>query len=204
VPHPDDLEISLDFTAVQRGAERVRVMLLDLRTRYDLAPYEYCKQVRIAPTEIPHSHPLITLNTWVRDDPGLLSMYLHEQMHWYVTWYSHAHAAPWRAVLERLRRRYPNLPDPAAGGADDAFSTLLHVMVNWLEIDVVSRFIDRDRAVDYVRALPFYQWIYRTVIEDCEALGALYREHGLLPMRRATEMSADDLRLAGGMNETPV
>ncbi|HYW63697.1 MAG TPA: hypothetical protein VE865_10930 [Bradyrhizobium sp.] len=203
VPHPDDLEISLDFSAVQRGAERVRAMLLDLRTRYDLAPYEYCKQVRIAPSEIPYSHPRITLNTWVRDDLGLLSMYLHEQMHWYVTWYSHARAASWHAVLERLRRRYPNLPDAAAGGADDAFSTLLHLMVNWLEIEAVSRFIGRDRVVDHFRSLPFYQWIYRTVLDDGEPLGALYREHGLLPMRHATEMSADDLTLAGLGDEAP-
>jgi len=73
IPQRDDLQIALDFTAVQRGAERVRNMLLDLRQRFDLSPFEYSKQVRIAPTELPYSHPRITLNTWVRDDLGLLS-----------------------------------------------------------------------------------------------------------------------------------
>jgi len=81
-----DLEIELDFTSVQHSAERVRTMLLALRRRFDLTPFECCKKVRIAPTEIPHSHPQITLNTWVRDeDLGLLSTYLHEQLHWYET-----------------------------------------------------------------------------------------------------------------------
>src|SRR4051812_42484273 len=134
----DGFEINVDLTRAQQGAERVRGMLADLRERFDLAPFEYCRQIRIAPTEIPYSHPQITLNSWVEDDLGLLSMYLHEQMHWYVTWYSHAHGAQWRALFEQLRRRYPDPPPAGAGGAHDAFSTFLHLIVNWLEIDAVS------------------------------------------------------------------
>jgi len=201
MPQPDDPEITLDFTAVQRGAERVRDLLRDVRMRFDLAPFEYSKQVRIAPTEIPYSHPRITLNTWVHDDLGLLSMYLHEQMHWYTTWYSHAHAPQWRQLFERLRERYPDPPAAEAGGANDAFATFLHLIVNWLEVDTVSRFMDRERVVNHVCGLPFYRWIYRTVIDDREPLGALYREHAVLPIRPATAMSADDLRLAGLADE---
>ena len=203
MPQPDDLQIALDFTAVQRNAERVRAMLLDARARFDLARFEYSKQVRIAPTEIPYSHPRITLNTWVHDDLGLLSMYLHEQMHWYVTWYSHARAPQWRSLLEQLRERYPSVPAAEAGGGNDEFSTYLHLLVNWLEIEAVSQFIDRDRVLSHVRALHFYRWIYQTVIDDWEALGALYREQGLLPIRLATEMSADDLKLAALTDESP-
>jgi hypothetical protein len=203
MPQPDDLEIALDFTAVQHQAERVRAMLLDARARFDLARFEYCKQVRIAPTEIPYSHPSVTLNTWVRDDLELLSMYLHEQMHWYVTWYSHVRAPQWRKLFGRLRERYPSVPAVEAGGGNDEFSTYLHLLVNWLEIEAVSRFIDRDRMLSHVRELPFYRWIYQTVIDDWEALGALYREQGLLPVRYATEMSAEDFRLAALMDESP-
>jgi hypothetical protein len=204
MPQPDDLEIALDFTTVQRNAERVRAMLLEARTRFDLARFEYCKLIRIAPTEIPYSHPRITLNTWVRDDLALLSMYLHEQMHWYVTWYSHARASQWRKLFERLRERYPSVPVAEAGGGNDEFSTYLHLLVNWLEIEAVSQFIDRDRVLSHVRALHFYRWIYQTVTDDWDALGALYRERGLLPIRLATEMSADDLKLAGLTDESPV
>jgi hypothetical protein len=100
-----DFEIELDFTRVQHSAERVRTMLLELRKRFDLTPFEFCKKVRIAPTEIPRSHPQITLNTWVRDDLSLLSTYLHEQLHWYETWFSHARKAQWGEILNRLRQR---------------------------------------------------------------------------------------------------
>jgi hypothetical protein len=197
----DDLEIALDFTAVQRGAERVRNMLLDLRQRFDLSPFEYSKQIRIAPTELPHSHPRITLNTWVRDDLGLLSMYLHEQMHWYVTWYSHARTLQWQQLFDELRGRYPKVPSVEAGGANDDFSTYLHLLVNGLEVDAVSRFLGREQVVKHVRALPFYGWIYQTVIEDRASLGALYHEQHLLPFRQATRMSAQDLELAARMDE---
>ncbi len=197
----EDLDITLDFDAVRRGAERVRGMLLDARSRFDLARFEYSTQVRIAPTEIPHSHPRITLNTWVRDDLTLLSMYLHEQMHWYVTWYSHVRAPQWRQLFAQLRERYPAAPVGGTDGANDEFSTYLHLLVNWLEVDSVSQFIERDRVVQHVRALPFYRWIYQTVVDDRQSLDALYRDQGLLPFREATQMSSDDLKLAALMDE---
>jgi hypothetical protein len=198
-----DLDIIFDFTTVQRSAERVRDMLLALRKRFDLSPFEYARQVRIAPMEMSYSHPRITLNTWVREDLPLLSMYLHEQMHWYATWYSHAHAPQWRKLFERLRERYPAAPVGGAEGAQDEFSTYLHLLVNWLEIEAVSAFVDRERIVQHVLAQPFYRWIYRTVVNDWQSLDALYLEYRVLPIRPATDMSDEDLRLAGLTDEAP-
>lgn len=200
---PTDLDITLDFASVQRAAEHVRDMLVDLRTRHDLARFEYARQVRIAPTEIPHSHPVLTLNTWIRDDLTLLSTYLHEQMHWYVTWYSHARAPQWQQLFRLLRERYPTVPVGGADGAPDEFSTYLHLIVNWLEIEAVSQFVEREAIVAHAGALPFYRWPYQTVIDDWAALRALYTKQGLIPFRFATEMSADDLRLAARGDEAP-
>jgi hypothetical protein len=106
-------------------------------------------------------------------------------------------------LLERLCERYPSVPAVEAGGANDEFSTYLHLLVNWLEIEAVSQFIGRDRVLSHVRALPFYRWIYQAVTDNWEALGALYREQGLLPVRLATDMSADDLKLAALVDESP-
>ena len=178
-------------------------MLVDLRGRFDLSQFEYTRRIRIAPTEIPHSHPTLTLNTWVQDDLGLLSTYLHEQMHWYVTWYSHVHSPQWSKLLEVLRARYPAVPVGTAEGAPDAFSCYLHLIVNWLEIDAAARFLERDRVIAHVGALAFYRWMYRTVIEDWEPLATLYRERGLIPVRYATDMSSDDLRTAALYEEAP-
>jgi len=62
----------------------------------------------------------------------------------------------------------------------------------------------RDRIIARARELPFYRWMYSTVIEDLKPLGALYRDRGLLPLRRATDMSAGELRLAALMTEAPI
>jgi hypothetical protein len=203
----DDLEIMLDFGTVQRSADRVRDMIVDLRSRFDLARFEYTKRIRIAPLEIPHSHPTLTLNTWVPDERGplsdglhLLSSYLHEQMHWYVTWYSHARPICRGQLFRALRERYPRVPPDAA---QDEYSIYLHLVVNWLEIEVTARFMDRDRVVAGVEARPFYRWIYRTVIEDWTPLADLYHHHGLLPLRHATDMSPEELRTAALATEAP-
>ena len=192
----DEIEIEIDLAPVQRAAGRVRDMLTGLRQRYHLAPFEYTKQVRIAPTEIPHSHPVLTLNSFVRDEVALLSTYLHEQMHWYLTWYSKSRPSDWEALFAQLRARYPQVPAAADGGAQDEFSTYLHLVVNWCEVEAASRFVSRETIVQHVGGLPFYSWIYRTVLDDWNELGALYREIGVVPMRYATDMSADDLALA--------
>ena len=74
---------------------------------------------------------------------------------------------------------------------------------NWLEIEVTAQFMDRDRVVAHVEALPFYRWIYRTVIEDWMPLADLYDRHGLLPLRHATDMSPEELRMAALTTEAP-
>jgi hypothetical protein len=193
----DDLVVTFDFTSAQRSAERVRELLLGLRKEFDLAPFEYCRRVRIAPLEIPYSHPEITLGTWANDQLAQLASYLHEQMHWYVTWHSHARTEQRHEILTELRRRYPQAPARGPEGAPDEGSTYLHLVVNWLEIEVTSRFFDRERVIAHVGALPYYRWIYRTVIEDWQPLGALYAAYSLLPVRPALAMSAEDLTLAG-------
>jgi len=76
------------------------------------------------------------------------------------------------------------------------YSIYLHLVVNWLEVDVTARFIDRAEVERHVRALPFYRWCYETVIADCQPLAALYEEHGRLPLRPAGDMSQADQELA--------
>ena len=126
-------DVTIDLSATQKAAEDVRTMLLKLREDYDLSLYEYARQVKIAPGEIPHSQ--LTLNTRIREDAALLSTYLHEQMHWYVTWYSHTRHDGWKAVWAALLARYPRVPVAFPEGAHTVQSSYLHLIVNWLEIE---------------------------------------------------------------------
>ena len=196
-----DLRIGIDLSHAERNAIAVREMLIALRTKYALGPYEYCKEVSIAPGVLPYSHPVIRLHTALFTETALLANYLHEQMHWYVTWYSHKHTDQWRAVWTALEYRYPDPPIGRGEGADTLASTHLHLIVNWLEIEALSSLIGAEAAKEHVARLHYYRWIYAAVIQDRQALGELYASHRLVPILPAHEMSPEDLALAARLDE---
>ena len=196
-----DLRICIDLSHAERNAIAVREMLIALSTKYALGPYEYCKEVSIAPGVLPYSHPVIRLNTALFTETALLANYLHEQMHWYVTWYSHKHTDKWRSVWTALEYRYPDPPIGRGEGADTLASTHLHLIVNWLEIEALSSLIGAEAARAHVVQLHYYRWIYASVLRDWDALKGLYASHQLVPILPAHEMSPEDLALAARMNE---
>jgi hypothetical protein len=190
---PRDLEtfaIDVDLESARAAAERVRERLYRLRGRFDLTPFEYTRRVRIAPTEIPHSHPVLTLGTGPRSDDALLCTYLHEQMHWYLWCLGSPTFDPIGPFYDELKRRYPTPPTGLPEAAKDEYSTYLHLVVNWLEVEAASALLGRERAVGAALATPVYGWIYRQVVADWERLGALYREHGLVPMKPPSSFEA--------------
>ena len=80
---PNELEISIDLGTAKDNAERAVEMLVGLRRKYDLRRWEYTRQIRIAPLEIPHSHPVLTLNGFhaapgFENEDKFLQNYLHE------------------------------------------------------------------------------------------------------------------------------
>ena len=196
-----DLRIGIDLSHAERNAIVVRERLIALRTKYALGAYEYCREVVITPTVIPYSHPVIRLTTGYWTETALLANYIHEQMHWYVTWYSHKHTDQWRAVWAALEQRYPDPPIGRGEGADTLASTHLHLIVNWLEIEALSSLIGAEAARAHVANLHYYRWIYASVIRDWQALGELYASRRLVPILQAHEMSPGDLALAARLDE---
>jgi hypothetical protein len=178
----DEWTVDADLSDLRRAAEAVAERIRNLRKKFELTPFEYTKRIRIAP-EIPHSHPVLTLGTQYSDDDALLSGYLHEQMHWYL---SLLHSPDFMPLISELKAKYPSAPPKLPEGANDAFSTHLHLVVNWLEIETASTFLGRDRAIAVVLAKPYYRWIYRTVVADWDALGDLYRQKGWVPIKPAS------------------
>ena len=196
-----DLRIGTDLSHAERNAIAVRDRLIALRNKYALGAYEYCKEVCIAPGTLPYSHPVIRLNTALFTETALLANYLHEQMHWYVTWYSHKHTDQWRRVWAALEGRYPDPPIGGGEGADTLASTHLHLIVNWLEIEALSSLIGGEAARAHVAQLHYYRWIYASVLRDWQALKRLYASHQLVPILPAQDMTPEDLALAARMNE---
>ena len=208
-PKSEGFRIDLDLDHARREADRVRDMLTALRRRHDLSRYEYTRTVRIVPGGETFSHPMLTLgNRFAENEDQLLSTYLHEQMHWYLWYLGTPERDPVAPFFDELVRRYPEAPTELPDGARNYEATYLHLVINWLEVAATSEFIGRQRACAIADVQRSYRWIYRTVLKDWDMLGELYERHGLVPIRSAQELGAENAKAAkralnGGSRKTP-
>jgi hypothetical protein len=182
-PADAGFRIDLDLDHAVREAERIRAWLDALRRRHDLARFEYTRLVRIAPGGPTYSHPILTLGTrFTETEDQLLATYLHEQMHWYLSEFGGRDHDPIAPFFDDLVRRYPDAPVRLPEGARSFEQTYVHLVVCWLELAATETVIGRDRARALADTAWGYRWIYRTVIRDWDALGALFSTHGLVPI----------------------
>jgi hypothetical protein len=205
----EGFRIDLDLDHARREAERVRGMLEALRRRHDLSRFEYTRMVRIMPGGDTFSHPMLTLgNRFAENEDTLLSTYLHEQMHWYLWYLGTPERDPVAPFFDELVRRYPEAPTELPDGARNYESTYLHLVINWLEVAATAEFIGRRRAVAVAEVQRTYRWIYRTVLRDWDPLQELYERHGLVPIRSAQDLIAENAKAAkralnGGARKNP-
>lgn len=175
-----EISIDIDTGAAGKKAQEAAALLRSLRSAHDLTPFEFTNNMRIAPFEVPHSHPVLTLSTaWNHDADRFLAMYVHEQMHWYLGRYDDALLPD---LIAQLGALYPDAPSGDAEGALSDQSVFLHLIVNWLELHVLETLIGWPRALATADRPPVYPWCYRTVIRDRDQLGTMYRAAGLVPM----------------------
>ena len=197
-------EIHIDLSTAQKSSQHTRNLLIDARRKTNIADYEYTKEVRIAPGEIPHSHPVLTLNNRLSKNNDLICTYIHEQMHWYVTWFSHVNSNKWHYLINQIENKYPDIPIAFPAGANTYFSSLLHVLVNWLEIEAASAVLGREVAIETTSKNWVYSGIYKIVLRDWDELSMLFNQAGVAPIRLATDMTPEDLALAARMDEAPI
>lgn len=170
-------EATLTF-AVDEEAQ-ARQQLQRLLVDYDLDPWIFTTRIKIAAGEIPHSHPILTLNTrHLDDDVRQLSTFLHEQMHWYEE--SDEHAAAVDRAIEDLRQMYPDPPDHEEIGTRSEYSTYLHLVVNWLTFDALRHLLGEEEARTLTDENNIYRWVNQRVLADTDAIGAILDTHGLL------------------------
>jgi hypothetical protein len=184
----DDFRYSIDLSMAQARAEKIIECIKRLREHHDIRRFEYTNHLRVAPTEIPHSHPLLTLNTELYDPEEILCEYLHEQMHWYEG--RLGCAGEGSPLITELKQRYPQAPVGFPEGANDEYSTYLHLLVNWLEIEAASQFLARERAEEIARKKRYYRWMYRTVLSDWRSLEELFGAYDIVPITPAEQLAS--------------
>ena len=124
-----DIRLQSGTALEERGRDQLRRLL---RT-YDLQNWLFTRNVLIQSGVVPHSHPVLTLNTrYLDDDTAQLATFVHEQFHWFLT--DHVERAKTNAALTELRALYPTVPTAAPEGASSERSTYLHLIVCHLEL----------------------------------------------------------------------
>jgi len=185
----EDFSIEIDLELGQQRADAARRLLVNLRDQHDLTSWEYTTKVRIAPFEVPHSHPVLTLNArLVEDEDAFLATYLHEQIHWALTLHREEET---EVAVERLKALYPDAHTAFPETAQNEQSTYLHLVVNYLELMVVSEIIGRERAESQTQRRRVYTWIYRAVLDDWDDIETLLEATEVLPLPRANEQGSN-------------
>ena len=145
---------------------------------YDVSRWTFTRDIVIDETEIPHSHPVLTLHArHLKDDDLLLSTFVHEQNHRFLD----EHPAERAAAVRELRRLYPRIPIGYPEGSDSAEVNYDHLIIIYNEYRADQRLMGelRARAVMQFLASDHYRWLYREVLRDAEKVGAVVKAHKL-------------------------
>jgi len=91
-----------------------------------------------------------------------------------------------------LRRFEYTAPIGFPEGTSNEYSTYLHLLVNWLEIEAASQFMTRERVREIAGRKHHYRWIYRSVLSDWHSLEDLFRTRGIVPIAPAEHAARRD------------
>lgn len=173
---------SLDISLKHGSAHEqdLKKQLERLTAAHDLSTWIQTDKIVVDEKTIPHSHPVLTLHTrHYNDDGALVSTFIHEQMHWWLS----RHRSQTRLALREIRQRYPVLAVGYPDGADSLASSQEHLLVIYLELDGVERVLgkaERERLLAYW-SNDHYKKLYEIVARDREPIGAIVRKHQLMP-----------------------
>lgn len=147
--------------------KRLRRRLSTTLKKYGgLRRWQFTDVVLVDDITFSYSHPVLTIGTKApstRTDVGLLSVYLHEQMHWFLS----GHPRRLARAMKDLRATYPKVKiGRKGGGARDEKSTYLHLLVCFLELEALSDVIGERKAWRLISSKTYYKWIYAKTMLD--------------------------------------
>ncbi len=171
------VEIALAYEVQKEREQATKKQLNRLLQEYDLSKWIFTEKVLVDYyTGIPHSHPILTLNTrYVDDDERLLSTFVHEQIHWFTS----AKPDAVDKTVAEFKTLYPEVPVGKGQGARDESSTYLHLIVCYLEFSAVTELLGEPKAREIMANWRHYKWIYKTVLNEGDKLKAVIEKNKL-------------------------
>lgn len=173
------VQMSVTLAHNSPDEQKTQAQLAALLNKYDVSTWIRTRQIIIKEKEIPHSHPVLTLNTRHLDrDDLLLSTFVHEQIHWAID----AKPAPLAAAIKELKARYPVLPVGYPKGASDAQGNYEHLIIIYLEDQANRQLLGRQGARKVMQhwATDHYTALVDIVVKDNAGIAAIVKKHGLL------------------------
>jgi len=167
-----EMEISTKNNS--ENENKVAAILEDILQEYDLSKWIFTTKVIVEQRVIPHSHPILTLNTSSMNKEDILDTFIHEQLHWYVD----EHPDAEKNAIAEFKKRYKNVPYKNRAGARDEYSTYLHLIVCYLEYRSMARLIGEEESKQLMWNQTHYTWIYNKIIEDTDYIGSVVRKSG--------------------------
>lgn len=164
------------FAKTEREYETKELLIAFLK-RYDLTPYLFTRIIIINSRVLSHSHPVLTINTKHNDEPDrLLSVFLHEQIHWFA-FERRRYTFP---AIIAFKKLYPKIPVGHPEGGRTEYSSYLHLIINYLELQALKRYLGKKRAYSIIETHDHYKWIYRIVVKDEKKIENILRKYNLL------------------------
>lgn len=173
-----DAGLTIKLAHDSERERQTQAQLERLLQTYDLSRWIHTRDIVIDETEIPHSHPVLTLHArHLKDDDLLLSTFVHEQTHHLLEQHPEERAA----AVRELRRLYPRIPIGFPDGSDSAEVNYDHLLIIYTEYRADQRLMGelRARAVMEFLAHDHYRWLYREVLRDPEKVGRVVKAHRL-------------------------
>jgi len=170
------LEISL-----QSGSEaekKAKSLIEDLAKKYDLSKYFFTTKIHIQSFVIPHSHPVLTLNTRTIKEPDrYLALFIHEQIHWLFD--LNGRDEKTKTFIEKMKKKFPKVPSQKEGGARDDESTYLHLGVCFYELEQLSKLIGKEKAEQVFKTDEIYSWVRQQVLVNRDFIQSALNDTGL-------------------------
>ena len=172
-------QAELIWISLANQAEDEARMAAELRAvirSHDVQSWMLTDRIIIDRTQIPHSHPVLTIHTrHIGDEAGLMSTFVHEQLHW-------LEDEPWlenfQAAMSEFEELYPEVPTSREGGASDRRSTYRHLLVCDMELQAMTALVGETVARQTLAGQTHYEWIYDKVLNDPRVRETVLK-HGL-------------------------
>ncbi len=169
--------LTIELVEGSESEELARSQLRRLVDQFDIDRWLFTNEVRIDDSQrIPHSHPVLTLNSrYLDDDLGQLATFLHEQFHWYAA----ERQGQVNSAIAEFRELFPDVPSGRAGARDE-YSTYLHLIICDLELAAMQQLSGDSEARRTLSRWQHYTWIYEQVLNN-PAVRAVNEKNGLMP-----------------------